>query len=193
MPPPQSTFPFPFPGAFPFTLLSTAMQPPPLLPEETLARVLRLAKLDGTSVLVLGALFAVLAAAGGDARFAIVGLLAAGAGAIELHGAGLLREGEPRGMRWLLASQPFLLLVIYAYCVLRLTHFEMPPIPDRFREAIDLTARQLGLSTEEYFRMVNRLTAQIVAGFATVYQGWMIVYYLRRRDAVARALALAPE
>jgi len=169
------------------------MQPPPLLPEETYSRVLRLAKFDGTGVLALGALFAVLAASGGEAHFAIVGLLAAGAGAIELHGATLLQQGESRGTRWLVASQPFLLAVIYAYCVLRLTHFEMPPVPDRFREALEATAGQLGLTIEEYFRFVNRLTAQIVAGVATIYQGWMTVYYLRRRAAVEQAVANLPE
>ncbi len=165
------------------------MQQPPLLPEETLARVLRLAKLDGTSVLVLGAMFAVMAAAGGEARFAIIGLLAAAAGSIELHGAALLRRGETRGAHWLIASQPFLLAVIYAYCVLRLTHFEMPPIPERFRDALNLSAQQLGMTVEEYFRMVNRLTAQVVAVAATFYQGWMLWYYLRRRRAVEQALA----
>ena len=39
------------------------MQQPPLLPEETLARVLRLARFDGMSVLVLGGMFALIAAA----------------------------------------------------------------------------------------------------------------------------------
>lgn len=166
------------------------MQQPPLLPEETLFRVLRLAKLDGTGVLILGAMFAVLAAAGGDARFAIIGLLAAGAGAIELHGAALLRQGAPRGMRWLIFSQPFLLLVIYAYCWIRLTHFEMPPIPERFQEPIEQAAQQLGLTVEGYFQMVNRLTAKVVSVIATIYQGCMTIYYLRRRDAVTRALEL---
>jgi hypothetical protein len=164
------------------------MQLPPLLPQETLERVLRLARLDGTSVLVLGAVFAIMMAAGGERAFAVIGLLAAGAGALELHGAGLLRSGEPRGMRWLMASQPFLLLVIYGYCTLRLTHFEMPPVPERFQEALQQSAQQFGLTLEEYFRMVNRLTAQIVAGVATLYQGWMLVYYVRRRRAVERAL-----
>lgn len=167
-----------------------SLKSPPLLPAETLARVLRLAKLDGTSVLVLGAVFALMAAAGGESRFAIIGLLAAAAGAIELHGAALLRQGESRGTRWLVASQPFLLLVVYAYCVLRLMHFEMPPIPDRFRDALALSAEQLGMTVEEYFRMVNRLTAQLVAGVATIYQGWMMFYYLRRRQVIVRALEL---
>ena len=169
------------------------MQQPPLLPEETLMRVLRLARLDGTSVLVLGALFAVMAAMAGDTRFAIVGLLGAGAGAIELHGTSLLRHGEVRGINWLVASQPFLLLVIYAYCFLRYTHFEMPPIPERFQETLTLNASQLGMTVEEYFRTFNRITALIVAIVATIYQGLMAIYYLRRRPAVARALAVTVE
>jgi hypothetical protein len=166
------------------------MSLPPLLPEETLARVLRVAKLDGVSVLILGAFFAVVAAGGGDARFAIVGLLGAGAGAVELHGAALLRQGDSRGINWLVASQPFLLLVIYAYCAVRLTDFQMPPIPERFNETLNLTAERLGMSVEEYFRWVNRMTAQVVAVVATIYQGWMAVFYVRRRHTIARALDL---
>jgi hypothetical protein len=165
------------------------MQLPPLLPHETLNRVLRLAKFDGMGVLFLGGLFAIFAASNGERSFAVIGLLAAGAGAIELHGAALLRQGERRGVSWLAASQPFLLVVIYAYCVLRLNHFEMPPIPERFREPLELAAQQLGLTVEGYFRWVNRLTAQLVAVIATIYQGWMMFYYLRRRRAIEQALA----
>ena len=69
------------------------MQQPPLLPEETLVRVLRLAKLDGMGSVVLGTVFALMAAGAQEAPFAVIGLLAAGAGAIELHGASLLQEG----------------------------------------------------------------------------------------------------
>lgn len=168
------------------------MQQPPLLPEETLLRVLRLAKVDGVGVLLLGGLFAIMAASGGETRFAIIGLLAAGAGAVELHGAALLRQGERRGVNWLVASQPLLLAVIYGYCIVRLGEFHLPEIPERFREPLETTAQQLGLTVEEYFRMVNRLTAQLVAVVATVYQGWMMFYYLRRRRAVEQALAFEP-
>ena len=57
------------------------MQQPPLLPAETLVRVLRLAKFDGLSVLLIAGVFALLAATAGDFSGALVGLLAAGAGA----------------------------------------------------------------------------------------------------------------
>jgi len=165
------------------------MQQPPLLPEETLVRVIRLAKLDGTSVLVLGSVFALMSAARGDSAFAVVGLLATAAGAVELHGSGQLRQGEPGGMRWILLSQPFLYLVVLAYCYLRLSHFEMPPIPDRFREAFEISAQQVGLSVEDYLRTLNRVSIQAVAGASTLYQGIMTYYYFKRRGAVETALA----
>jgi hypothetical protein len=54
-----------------------AMQPP-LLPAETLARLLRLAKLDGTSILVISGAFALVSAAMGDRLGALVALMVAG-------------------------------------------------------------------------------------------------------------------
>lgn len=165
------------------------MQQPPLLPEETLARVMRLAKLDGTSVVILGSVFALMAAARGETAFAIVGLLATGAGAFEIHGSGLLRRGKVSGMRWLLVSQPALYLVILGYCALRLMHFEMPPIPERFQEAFELSAQQVGLSVEDYMRTLNRVSVQILAIASTIYQGIMTFYYAKRRAAVEAALA----
>lgn len=150
--------------------------------------MLRLAKLDGITVLVLGGVFALMAAGNGQAPFAIVGLLAAGAGAIELHGVGLLRRNLPAGMPWVFASQPLLLLVIFGYCALRLTHFEMPPIPDSLREAAAANAQALGMTLEDYFRVMNRVSAGLVAAIACAYQGWMAFYYWNRRRAVAQAL-----
>ena len=67
---------------------------PPLLPEETLARVLHIARLDGWSVLGVAGLFALLAASIGDLRGAVVGVIIAGAGAGGLHGVALLRHGS---------------------------------------------------------------------------------------------------
>ena len=165
------------------------MQQPPLLPEETLARVLRLARFDGMSVLVLGGMFALIAAAAGDFPFAIIGLLASGAGAMELHGTALLRQREPRGMRWLLASQPFLFLVILTYCALRLWFVELPPVPEAFQGVFAASARQWNMTVEDYQRALNHITALAVATAAVGFQGGMTIYYLRRRKPVYRALA----
>jgi hypothetical protein len=165
------------------------MQAPPLLPEETLARVLRLARLDGLSVLVLAGVFALLAAGAREAAFAAVGLAAAGAGAVELHGVARLRLGDPLGLRWILASQPLLLAAVWAYCALRLTGSEMPPLPEELRATVGATAAELGLSPADYLRLVHRVTHGLVAGLATAYQGGLFWYYWRRRDPVRQALA----
>lgn len=165
------------------------MQQPPLLPEETLIRVLRIARFDGLGALILGTLFALMAAAAQEGPFAVIGLLAAGAGAIELHGVSLLREGEIRGMRWLIASQPLLLLIIWSYGVLRLVHFEMPPLTDGLSHLAGLSAEQWGMSVDEYFRTLNAMTVAVLAVVALIYQASMTIYYLRRREPVAKALA----
>jgi hypothetical protein len=165
------------------------MQQPPLLPEETFARVLRLARFDGMGALILGGMFALVAAAARDFPFAAIGLLASGAGAVELHGAALLRQGEPRGMRWLVASQPYLLLVILSYCALRLWLIDIPPVPEAFRAVFAASAQQWGMSVEDYQRALNRITVLAVAAAAVAFQGGMMLYYLRRREPVYRALA----
>jgi hypothetical protein len=165
------------------------MKQPPLLPEETFARVLRLARFDGMGALGLGSLFAVMAAGTHDVPFAVIGLLAAGAGAVELHGVSLLRGGEERGLHWLIASQPFLLLVVWSYCGLRLVHFEMPPLPEGLGHLAALSAEQWGLTVDQYFRLLNTLTVAILALVSLCYQASMAVYYFRRRGPVARALA----
>ncbi|MFZ9746740.1 MAG: hypothetical protein ACO3G4_08930 [Opitutaceae bacterium] len=164
------------------------MQVPPLLPEETLTRVLRLARFDGLGVLVLGGGFALLAAAGGDKALAAVGLAAAGAGAVELHGVTLLRQGAFRGLRWIIASQPLLLAAVWVYCALRLTHFALPPLPEELRAAVAETARELGMAPDDYLRLVHRITHGLVALLATAYQGGLGWYYWRRREPVRRAL-----
>jgi hypothetical protein len=164
------------------------MQAPPLLPEETLARVLRLARFDGLGVVVLAGAFSLLAAAAGEKAYALAGLAAAGAGAVELHGVARLRLGDPLGLRWILASQPLLLAAVWTYCALRLTGSEMPPLPEELRATVEVTAAELGLSPADYLRLVHRVTHGLVAGLATAYQGGLFWYYWRRRDPVRQAL-----
>lgn len=161
---------------------------PPLLPEETLARVHRLARMDGMSVLAISSVFAVLAAMQRDFAGTFVGLAVAGAGAIELHGTALLRDGRERGMNWLVASQLFLLASILTYCAVRLQNFEIPTLPPELRTMVETTAEQLGMTPDRYVMLTHRTTLWMVAGLSTLYQGGMALYYFRRRDAVARAL-----
>ena len=166
---------------------------PPLLPEEVLVRVLRLARFDGLGALGLGTIFALVSAAGDHFPFAAIGLLAAGAGAVELHGVGLLRQGESRGMNWLIASQPFLLVVIFAYCALRLWLVEMPPLPETLHALVAAGAAQWNMSVDDYLRLLNRITYGVLAVTALGFQGGMMIYYLRRKKPVERALTIAEE
>ena len=161
---------------------------PPLLPHETFVRVIRLAKLDGLSVSIVAGIFALLAAVAGDLAGAIVGLMVAGAGAVELHGVSLLQRSLPQGMNWLVGSQLFLLCSILTYCAVRLAHLEVPQLPDTAAQLIDVSAKQLDITREEYLRFIQRLVLQIFAGVSLLYQGGMAFYYYRRHEVVSQAL-----
>ena len=164
------------------------MQAPPLLPEETFARVCRVARFDGMSVLVVAGVFAVISALAGDVVGAVIGLLVAGAGAMELHGVTLLHHGQPRGMTWLWGSQCFLLLSILGYCGFQLLRSKLPALPPEVATLIQQDADQLGMTVQEFLRMFNRMLYGGVAVATLIYQGGMAFYYLRRRTAVQRAL-----
>lgn len=161
---------------------------PPLLPAEVLRRVLRIAQLEGTSVLALAGLGAVLSAGAGDYLGAAIGVIIAGAGVFELHGATLLRAGWPNGINWLIGSQLYLLVSILCYCMLRLSHLELPPIPDDLRPMFELSAEQLGMTVQEYMTLCYRTFFMLVALLTLIYQSAMAFYYHRRRIAVTTAL-----
>jgi hypothetical protein len=167
------------------------MQQPPLLPEETLLRVHRVARIDGLSILIVASVFAVLAAVGGDVVGAIVGLLVAGAGALELHGAALLTQGETRGMNWLVNSQLFLLLAILVYCGLRLLHPDFTLLRASVTDEAKASLTALGWTVDEFLKVMNTITCLVFALVSCFYQGGMAIYYFRRRAAVAKALAHA--
>lgn len=164
---------------------------PPLLPEEVLSRVYRLARRDGFGVLVIASLFALMAAVMGDGVGAIIGLGVAGTGAIELHGCHQLREGEPRGMRWLIMSQLGLMTIILVYCGLRLANFHPEMVDQAITPEMRSTFLELGYTNEMLHALVRKIyyvTYSIVGLVTIIYQGMMARYYLKRRDAVAQAM-----
>ncbi len=174
----------------------TLPRTPPLLPAEILRRVLRTARFDGTTVLFLSGAFALIAAAAHDTTGACTGVAIAAAGAMELHGAGLLRNFDEKGMRWLIASQLFLLVCVLAYADYRLNHFSVAETkaliksvepPELLAEARNSLSNQ-GLSADEALREFNGLAWAAIGIGTLIYQGGMAVYYRRRRAAVASAL-----
>ena len=132
--------------------------------------------------------FALLGAVNGDTLGAIVGLAVAGAGAIEYHGATMLGHRDPRGLRWLVASQVCLFAAIAVYCGIRLVHLELPPIPDELRPMLEANAAVAGISVEDFVAMAYRLTLKLVLALSVLYQGGLGLYYFTKRHAIAQAL-----
>jgi hypothetical protein len=171
-------------------------QPPLLHAHEIFTRVVRIARFDGMSVLIVSGAFALLAAAIGDFRGAVIGVLIAGAGAMEMHGVGLLRHGDPGGMHWLVRSQIFLLITLLGYCALRLTHPDLESLHEGFKTAMHSPAMQqawamqesMGMTEDRFLRQVYTLTYFSLAIATLIYQGGMAIFYVRRRDAVHQAL-----
>ena len=164
---------------------------PPPLPQDVLARVIRVAATDGRLLLVIAGVFALFAASVREGPGTVAGVLAAGAGALELHGAGLLGKGEPRGLRWLIGSQLGLLVVVLAYAVVRLTLLDTVYVEQHITPDMEAQLESAGLTREDLMGTV-RLLFQIGYGVLIVgtfcYQGGMAWFFHRRREAVHRAL-----
>ena len=163
----------------------------PPLPKDTVRRVVRVARFDGWSVLGVAGVLALAAATMGDYVGAIVGLIVAGAGAGELHGASLLSHGEVRGLKWLIGSQLFLMAAIVSYCALRLLHPDLAPLRALIDAEMKAQLDLLGMSVEAFLLQFYRLVYLAVALATLLYQGGMAFYYARRQTAIRRALAAA--
>ena len=169
---------------------------PPLLPFETLRRVLRTARFDGTIVLVLSGAFALIAAIAHDVTGAGTGLAIAAAGAMELHGAGLLRDREEKGMHWLIASQLFLLACVLWYTNYRLNHFSVDEMKALLKNVespemlsdLQGTFRSRGVSADEALRDFNQFCCLVIGIGTVLYQGGMAFYYRSRQGVISTAL-----
>lgn len=164
------------------------MKAPPLLPEEAFYRTTRVANVDGLCVMAIAGMLALAAASGGNWVGTMIGLAVAAAGAIELHGVSLLRAGRAEGMKWLIASQPYLCAVLLGYCAWRLSAPDLTELKlamtSQLREQIAAT----GWEEEAFLGFAYRMTYTALAIGTLVYQGWMTVYFLRRKDAVIEAV-----
>lgn len=149
---------------------------------------MRVARFDGLSVLGVAGAFALVSAASRDVSGAIIGLLVAAAGAIELHGVTLLRAGRGRGMGWLISSQLYLMAILLAYAAIRLARPDISTIRAVVTVELAEQIRQAGMSVDEFLLEFLRLVYVGVAAVTLLYQGGMTIYYVRRRAAVAAAL-----
>jgi hypothetical protein len=167
-------------------------------PDKVLRRVLGIATVEGWSVLVLGTLSALLSAVATGWFGAVVGCLVAGCGAMELHGAALLRAGRPRGVSWLVRSQLTLLTVILLYAVISFitltpaqVEFIQTQMPPDDRNAMNQMRDLLGETPAAYNAQIvgfGHLVYAVVAAVTLLYQGGMALYYHRRGVVIRRAM-----
>ncbi|MBS0662034.1 MAG: hypothetical protein JSR48_02130 [Verrucomicrobia bacterium] len=161
---------------------------PPLLPSETLERVVGQARLNGTWVMVIGSTFGLIGAAGGEVVGCLTWLLVAGTGAMALHGGSLLHDGETRGLNWLVGGQLFCMAFLLALCGWQLTHIDLAPLQAALTPDIRESLGQTGLSEREFLLLSYRVTYALIALVAVCYPGMMALYFHRRRAAIAAAL-----
>ncbi len=152
-------------------------------PVLALARMHKLAKREGTLLLILSGVFAVLAAMAKDGPGALAGVAASGTAVLELHGATLLAACRRRSRRYLVGSQLALLATILVYCAWRTTHpSDLERIEPLLTTEMKVAIAQLGLTVSQFFLLTNRLTYSIVAAVSLLYQGGMAChYYFKQR------------
>jgi hypothetical protein len=164
------------------------MKKPPLLPTEALRRVIRMAHFNGYGVLVVAGAFALGSASTHDTTGTAIGLLVAGAGAMELHGASLVRRGAESGLNWMIGSQFYLMAVVFFYVGMRLHHVDISVLEPYFTDEQRQAIAQAGLTTDQFLRGVYVATYAIFGVVTLIYQSAMALYYRRRRPAVSAAL-----
>ena len=166
------------------------MRAPPLLPEETLFRVMRFARFNGLSVLVVAGVFGLICAASKEVPGAAIGVLVAGAGALELHGVGLLHHGDKRGVSWLIGSQLYLLVIVLAYVSYRSQHLDLESVRMVLSSEQRETIAAAGLEETEFLRIIAYISNAIFGVITFLYQGGIALYYHRRRAPIEAALEL---
>ena len=119
------------------------MSKPPPLPAEMLARVLRIAGIDGYTLIFIAGGFGFISGSSRDVLGALTGLLATGAGFIELHGRKRLRAGDCAGISWLVQSQLALLAVILFYIAYQLHNFDVQPLLATVDHALAIAQQSL--------------------------------------------------
>ncbi|MGC4074020.1 MAG: hypothetical protein QM760_16210 [Nibricoccus sp.] len=165
-----------------------ANKPPPL-PHETLSRVLNVASFNGRLLLIMAGSLAILHAAQHHPAGATVGVLVAGTGALLLHGAEILRTGDPRGVDWLVRSQLLLLAVMLIFSATQLMR-PAQDILDELRSSPEAAAvlEQTPIPQLQFAQIINGIFYVSVGLASLIYAGPMALYYHRRRNIVTTAL-----
>ena len=163
-----------------------------LTPEQALAGVRRLSRINGWSVVIVSSLCVLLTLVLGDLLGTAIGLLVIGAGAMEVHGNRLLGRRQAAGMKWLVRSQLFLLVFILVYAVSRLASYDGELALANLTPEMVGALQELQIDPRDLLPMIK---LSIWAGYGAVilvacfYQGGLSLFYRGRTDLVQQALA----
>jgi hypothetical protein len=162
------------------------MKKPPKTPEEQLQRILRIAKTNGLSVVIIAALGTLISL--GDWLGMAVGVAIIIGGRMELAGRKQLVGNDATGVRQLVRSQWVVLIAIEAYCVIKILFDHDHGVSQELRSAmIEMGIDMVQL--EPSLRLAFYATYIAVALITLVYQGGMARYYGRRAGVVQEAIA----
>jgi hypothetical protein len=178
------------------------MPKPPPLPAVVLARVLRIANIDGCVLVFLAGGFAVISVFCADWLGALVGGLAATAGFIELRGRRKLKAGDHEGVRWLVHSQIILLTIILLYVAYQFRNYDPRPMLELIERDLADAQRANGLQPVtlaanlgqtpaqllDLAKKLARLSYALVGVLSVGFQGGLAYYYHRKGLVIALAL-----
>lgn len=158
----------------------------PKTPEEQLQRVLRIARTNGLSVVIIAALGTLISL--GDWLGMAVGAAIIIGGSMELSGRKQLLRNDAAGIRQLVRSQWVVLAAIELYCLMKLGFDRDHGVSQEMRSALI----EMGIDMaqlEPSLRQAFYATYGAVALISLIYQGGMARYYGRRTDVVREAIA----
>lgn len=152
---------------------------PPLPRAHPLSRLVRLARIDGWSVLILALVCGLWALPAKDWPTAIGALAALAASSMELKGARQCHAGNRQGITWLLRAQVLLLGTILAYCAWRLWHPDYAHLEALLSAKTRKTLQETGVNLQDLLHLAYPLTYTILAIASLLAQGLMILHYAR--------------
>jgi hypothetical protein len=158
------------------------------------ARVLRIAKLEGGSVVVVGGLSLVISALTMSPVGLIVSALIVTCGWAELRGARMVAAGDVRGMDWLVRAELGLMATVLLYVGFSWLTLN-PATSAKELAGHEAELRQVGIDMRDLQAMtasIQRLVYAVVAVVTVIFQGGLARYYHSRRAAVAMELAMQP-
>jgi hypothetical protein len=169
--------------------------PTPTPAEKALRRVLTVSRLNGWSVCVIAGLGSLLALALGDLTSLFIGLLVVVAGVMEVRGHKQLQRRDADGMKGLIRSQLFLLMVMLVYCAGRLGSFDADTAMASLTPDMEAMLKEAGLERADILPLVRMTflgTYLAIAATCLIYQGGMALYYRSKVRLVTEALSTPP-